>query len=166
MLLWALTVHGEETMKLTSSSFEAAKPIPAKFTCTGADVSPALKWEGVPAGTKSFALICDDPDAMSVAGKVWVHWVVWNIPATTAELPEGATKSDAKLQQGMTDFGRTGYGGPCPPPKHGVHHYHFKLYALDTELTLPAKATKKQLEEAMKGHILTQAEVMGTFERK
>ena len=153
-------------MKITSTSFAAGQPIPAKFTCTGEDVSPALQWAGAPAGTKSFALICDDPDALSVAGKVWVHWVVWNIPATATNLAEDASKADAKLPQGLTDFGRTGYGGPCPPPKHGVHHYHFKLYALDAELTLPAKATKKQLEEAMKGHVLAQAEVLGTFERK
>ena len=156
----------EATMKLSSPAFAEGQPIPTKFTCTGQDVSPALKWEGASAGTKSFALICDDPDAMSVAGKVWVHWVVWNIPATTSELPEDVSKSDAKLQQGMTDFGRSGYGGPCPPPKHGVHHYHFKLYALDAQLNLPDKATKKQLETAMKAHILAKAELIGTFERK
>jgi hypothetical protein len=162
----ALAAEKEATMKLTSPSFAEGQPIPAKFSCTGQDVSPALKWEGAPAETKSFALVCDDPDAMSVAGKVWVHWVAWGIPANRVELPENASKADTALKQGMTDFGRVGYGGPCPPPRHGVHHYHFRLYALDTALIVPAKATRKLLEEAMKGRVLAQAELIGTFERK
>ena len=156
-------------MKLTSPSFQHNQPIPKKFTGEGADVSPELKWDGAPAGTKSFALVCDDPDAMSVAGKVWDHWVIWNIPAGTTSLPEGVEKKETVLggaRQGLNTWPRLGYNGPMPPPGHGVHHYHFKLYALDTELDLPAKSTKKQLEAAMKGHILAQCELIGTYERK
>jgi Raf kinase inhibitor-like YbhB/YbcL family protein len=152
-------------MKLSSLSFQHNQRIPKQFTGEGPDVSPALKWESSPAGTKSFALICDDPDAMSVAGKVWVHWVVWNIPANKTELPENASKTGAGLKQGLNTWPRLGYNGPMPPPGHGVHHYHFKLYALDTMVELPAKSTKKQLEAAMKGHVLAQAELIGTYER-
>lgn len=156
---------------LSSSAFAANQPIPKKHTGEGPDVSPALTWAGAPAGAKSFALICDDPDAQSVAGHVWVHWVVYGIPATTTALPENVAKTDSVAalggaKQGMTDFKRVGYGGPMPPRGHGVHHYHFKLYALDTELNLPAKVIKKQVEDSMKGHILAQAELVGTYERR
>jgi len=161
----------EAAMKLTSSAFQPNEAIPAKFTCEGEDVSPALAWEAAPAGTKSFALVCDDPDAQSVAGKVWVHWLIWNIPPTASALPEGVAKTAAVLavggaRQGINDFRKTGYGGPCPPPHHGLHHYHFKLYALDTVLSLAPKATKAQLEAAIKGHVLDEAKVVGTYERK
>jgi Raf kinase inhibitor-like YbhB/YbcL family protein len=157
------------TMKLTSPSFAHNQPIPNKHAGDGQDVSPALKWEAAPVGTKSFVLICDDPDAMSVAGKVWDHWVIWNIPATTAELPENVEKKAVVLggvKQGLNSWPEVGYNGPLPPPGHGVHHYHFKLYALDVELSLPARSTKQQVEAAMKGHVLGQAELMGTYERK
>ncbi len=153
-------------MKLTSPSFQHQQPIPAKHTGEGADVSPALKWEGAPSATKSFALICDDPDA---PGGTWVHWVIYNIPAGTTELPEGVAKSDTVLggaRQGVNDFGRVGYGGPMPPRGHGKHRYFFKLYALKSALELPARATKAQLEAAMKGQILAQAELVGTYERR
>ena len=156
-------------MKLTSSAFQHNQRIPAKFTGEGADVSPSLKWEGAPSGVKSFALICDDPDAMSVAGKVWDHWLIWNIPATATELPENVEKKETVLgeaKQGMNGWPRLGYNGPMPPPGHGVHHYHFKLYALDTVLSLSAKAVKKQLLDAIKGHVLAEAELIGTYERK
>lgn len=162
--------YGEEaSMKLSSPSFQHNQPLPKKHTGEGQDVSPLLKWEGAPTGTKSFALICDDPDAMSVAGKVWDHWVIWNIPAATTELPENVEQKEVVLggaKQGLNSWPKVGYNGPMPPPGHGVHHYHFKLYALDTELSLPPKATKKQIEAAMKGHILAQAELIGTYERK
>jgi Raf kinase inhibitor-like YbhB/YbcL family protein len=162
----AVSVTAQEAaMKLTSPSFEPGKPIPAKFTGEGADVSPALKWEDAPAGTKSFALICDDPDAPV---GTWDHWLIWNIPATAKELPEGVAKTETALggaRQGMNSWPRLGYNGPQPPPGHGVHHYHFKLYALDAMLALPAKSTKKQLEEAMKGRVLAQAELVGTYKR-
>ena len=149
---------------LSSASFRNGQPMPAKHTCEGIDASPALKWEGAPTGTKSFALICDDPDA---PGGSWVHWVIYEIPANTKELPEGVAKSDAAAgaRQGMNDFGKVGYGGPCPPRGHGLHHYHFRLYALDTDLNLAARVTRRQLEAAMKGHILGQTELVGTYQR-
>lgn len=158
-------------LKISSSSFAHNQPIPAKYSCEGKDVSPSLKWEGAPTGTKSFALICDDPDAMSVANKVWVHWVIYGISAKTTELSENVAKTETVTslggaKQGMTDFGKVGYGGPCPPRGHGVHHYYFKLYALDTELNLAAKATKGQVEEAMRGHILAMTELVGTYQRQ
>lgn len=160
---------GEATMKLTSPSFAHNQPIPQKHTGEGQDRSPALKWEAAPAGTKSFVIICDDPDAISVAGMVWDHWVIWNIPATVTELPENLEKQNVVLggaRQGLNSWPAVGYNGPLPPPGHGVHHYHFRLYALDVELRLPAKATKKQVVAAMKGHILAEAELIGTYERK
>lgn len=161
----------EPIMKLSSPSFTASQRIPTKFTGEGVDVSPQLKWEGAPAETKSFALICDDPDAMSVAGVVWVHWVIWNIPGAAKELPENVAKTETvkalgEARQGMNTWPRLGYNGPMPPPGHGVHHYFFKLYALDTILALPVKSTKAQLEAAMKEHILAQTEYIGTYERK
>jgi Raf kinase inhibitor-like YbhB/YbcL family protein len=157
--------------KLSSPGFRHNQPIPAKFTCERQDVSPALNWEGAPAGTKSFALICDDPDAQSVAGFVWVHWVIWGIPATVTGLMENVAKtesvpaiSDAK--QGENSGSKLGYGGPCPPRGHGVHHYHFKVYALDMVPALKPRATKRQLEEVMRGHILAMAELVGTYQRE
>ena len=154
-------------MTLSSPSFRNNQPMPAKHSCEGEDASPALKWEGAPAGTKSFALICDDPDA---PGGSWVHWVMYGIPASTTELPEKVAKTDTVaalngVKQGVTDFGRVGYGGPCPPRGHGVHHYHFRLYALDAESNLAPRVTRRQLEAAMKGHILAQAELIGTYQR-
>lgn len=138
-----------------------------KQSCEGEDASPALKWEGAPAGTKSYALICYDPDA---PGEMWVHWVIYGIPATITELPENLAKTDTvdtlgSLKQGMNDFGRIGYGGPCPPRGHGVHYYHFHLYALDVELNIAPRVTRNQLYAAMKGHILMQTELMGTYQR-
>jgi Raf kinase inhibitor-like YbhB/YbcL family protein len=154
--------------KLSSPGFRHNYPVPAKFTCEGQDVSPTLKWEGAPAGTKSFALICDDPDAPA---STWVHWVIWGIPATATGLPENVTRTESVpalggTKQGENSASRLGYDGPCPPPGHGVHHYHFKLYALDTEPALKPWATKRQLEEAMGGHVLAIAELVGTYERK
>ena len=158
-------------MKLTSTAFAENQWIPTKHTGEGADVSPVLKWTGAPAGVKSFALICDDPDALSVAGKIWDHWLIWNIPATMTELPENVAKTETVAplggaRQGLNGWPRLGYNGPMPPPGHGVHHYHFKLYALDTVLPLPAQATKPQLETAMQSHVLAQTELIGTYERK
>jgi Raf kinase inhibitor-like YbhB/YbcL family protein len=154
-------------LTLTSPSFRNNQPMPAKFSCEGEDASPALKWEGAPAGTKSFALICDDPDA---PGGTWVHWVVYAIPAAATELLESVAKIDAVaalggLKQGMNDFGRVGYGGPCPPRGHGAHHYHFRLYALDAELNLAPRVKRQQLDAAIKGHILAQTELVGAYQR-
>lgn len=151
-------------MKLESTAFQPGQPIPAKYTCQGEDVSPALAWSDVPQRTKSLALIADDPDAPAGA---WVHWVLFNLPATAQSLPEGVPKQDraAGAVQGRNDFGKTGYGGPCPPPGK-PHRYFFKLYALDSPLDLKAGATKKDVERAMQGHVAGQAELMGTYKRR
>jgi Raf kinase inhibitor-like YbhB/YbcL family protein len=158
--------------KLSSTAFEPGRVIPRKHTGEGEDVSPPLSWEHVPDGTKEFALICDDPDAPTP--QPWVHWVIYGIPAEVRHLPEGI-KNDPKLTQPILalqgknswDSGKTiGYRGPMPPPGHGTHHYHFKLYALDTPLELAPGATKDQLLRAMKGHVVALAELIGTYERK
>jgi hypothetical protein len=152
-------------LQLTSAAFTEGSPIPVKYTCDGQDVSPPLKWSGAPEGARSFALIADDPDAP--AG-TWVHWVLYNLPASAAELPEGVPTSESIAgggKQGRNDFGRFGYGGPCPP-RGNPHRYFFKLYALDTELNLPAHAAKPDVERAMRGHILAEEQLMGTYKRK
>jgi hypothetical protein len=152
-------------IQLTSTAFAEGKPIPAKYTCDGADVSPPLKWSSVPEGTKSLALISDDPDAPV---GTWVHWVIYNIPPDATELAEGVPKSETLTNgatQGMTDFKRVGYGGPCPP-QGGPHRYFFKLYALDTTLSLKRGATKQELLRTMEGHILAEGQLMGTYQRR
>ncbi len=159
-------------MKLTSPAFEPGQPIPKRYTGEGADVSPPLEWSNVPEGTQEFALICDDPDAPTP--EPWVHWVIYKIPADVTKLPEGIAKTP-KLSvppgalQGKNSWpsGQTiGYRGPMPPPGHGRHRYYFRLYALDKKLDLQPGLTKKQLLEAMKGHILGEGELMGTYERR
>lgn len=150
-------------MNLTSSAFSYGQPIPVKYSCKGEDVSPPLAWDEPPAGTKSFALIMDDPDAPM---GTWVHWVLFNIPAAARGLPEGVPTDPAFADgsvQGVTSARSVGYHGPCPPS--GTHRYFFKLYALDTILDLSSKADKKALLAAMEGHILAQAELMGTFSK-
>jgi len=158
--------EGDKKMeiKITSSAFEDGGMIPAKYTCDGADISPPLKWEAVPEGTKSIALISDDPDAPM---GTWVHWVIFGLPADTKELaenipPDKILPNGAK--QGTSDFGRIGYGGPCPPS--GTHRYFFKVYALDAELDLQAGARKKDLLRAMEGHILAEGQLMGKYKKK
>ena len=151
-------------MELKSSAFAAAGMIPKQYTCDGQDISPPLNWSDVPPGTKSLALIADDPDAPM---GTWVHWVVWNIPPTLRGLDENVPKRDSLpngIKQGMTDFKKIGYGGPCPPS--GTHRYFFKLYALDTTLNLPPTTIKKELEKALHGHVLQQAELIGKYARK
>lgn len=151
-------------MELKSSTFEAGGMIPKKYTCDGQGVSPPLSWSAVPKGANSLALIADDPDAPM---GTWVHWVVWNIPANALALEEDQPKRDSLptgMKQGMSDFQRVGYGGPCPPS--GTHRYFFKLYALDAMLNLPSSTTKKELEKAMQGHLIQQAELMGKYRRK
>lgn len=151
-------------IKITSSAFEDGGLIPAKYTCDGADVSPPLQWDAVPEGTKSIALISDDPDAPM---GTWVHWVLFNLPAQTRELPENVPLDETLpngAKQGITDFGRVGYGGPCPPS--GTHRYFFKIYALDTELQIDTGAGKRGLLKAMEGHILGQGQLMGKYKRK
>jgi len=151
-------------IKVTSSAFEDGGLIPAKYTCDGEDISPPLQWAGVPEGAGSVALICDDPDAPM---GTFVHWVLFNLPATTTELAEDVP-ADKTLpngaRQGITDFGRIGYGGPCPPG--GTHRYFFKIYALDTELALKAGAGKRELLRAMEGHILAQGQLIGKYKRR
>ena len=145
-------------MKLTSPAFAEGEGIPAKHTCDGADVSPALSWRDVPQGTAAFALIADDPDAP--AG-TWVHWVLYNLPPTLTDLREDDSGGGI---QGRTDFGATKYGGPCPPPGK-PHRYFFKLYALREKLDLPRGATKADVERAMRGQVLGEAQLMGTYGR-
>jgi len=155
----------KERMQLTSTAFAEGAAIPAKHTCDAEDISPPLKWTGVPADTKSLVLIVDDPDAPV---GTWVHWVLYDLPATASELAEGVAKSQYLpngAKQGLNDFKRLGYGGPCPPPGK-PHRYFFKLYALDTALDLKPGLTKKDLEAAMEKHILAQAQLMGTYQRK
>lgn len=156
--------EGGDTMRLASAAFTEGGTIPARYTGDGEDVSPPLAWSDAPAGTKSFALICDDPDAPR---GTWVHWVVFSIPANVNSLGEDvpADKTLANgARHGITDFRKLGYGGPAPPS--GTHRYYFKLYALDTMLDLQPGATKGQLLDAMKGHILAEAQLMGKYARK
>ena len=153
-----------KAFKLETSSFLPGDDIPRKFTCEGPDVSPALTWTEPPAGTKSFALIADDPDAPR---GTFVHWVVYNLPATARRLSEATPGNDEMSgggRQGMNDFPMSGYAGPCPPPGK-YHRYFFRLYALDTVLNLKSGATRQELDRAMKGHVLAEAEVMGRFRR-
>jgi len=153
-------------MTLTSPAFEQGGQIPSKYTCEGDDVSPPLMWDGAPEGTKSFVLIVDDPDAPDPRApqRLWVHWIVYNIRPETTSLPENASAvrlpPDTRL--GVNDFKGMGYGGPCPPI--GRHRYFHKLYALDTKLDL-RKATKPEVELAMKGHVLAGTELIGTYEK-
>lgn len=149
---------------LKATAFANGGEIPKKYTCSGADVSPALIWEGVSRAAHSLALIVNDPDA---PGGTWTHWTMWNIPAHLTSLPEAAPAEEALengARQGKNDFHRIGYGGPCPPPGK-AHRYFFKLYALDTVLDLQAAAGRKDLDRAMKRHIVSEAEWMGTYRR-
>jgi Raf kinase inhibitor-like YbhB/YbcL family protein len=151
-------------IKITSSAFQDGGLIPAKYTCDGADVSPPLQWDNVPQGTKSIALICDDPDAPM---GTFVHWVIFGLPAETRQLAE-KVPADKTLpsgaRQGTSGFGGVGYGGPCPPS--GTHRYFFKIYALDTTLDLPAGARKSDLLKVMQGHILAQGQLVGKYKRR
>ena len=151
-------------MKITSEVFEEGSMIPAKYTCDGVDVSPPLNWSAVPYGTVSLALICDGPDAPM---GVWVHWVLFNIPPDVENLPEGVQSKpvlDSGAVHGKNNFGRYGYGGPCPPG--GTHRYYFKLYALDRKIESQPGITKKELLEKMEGHILAKVALMGRYARQ
>lgn len=151
------------TFKLTIKGFREGDTIPKRYTCEGADLSPALEWEDAPATAKSFALIVDDPDAP--AG-TWNHWLLWDIPASVQRLDEGFRPGNVGVS-GKSDFGRTGYGGPCPPRGHGAHRYFFKLYALDVDsLGLREKAKRADLDRALRGHVLAEAQYMGRYERR
>lgn len=150
-------------MRLKSSTFEPNGPIPRRCSMEGQNLSPQLKWSGAPAGTKSFALICHDPDAplASPGSYGFVHWVLYNIPASVTELPEGATAGT----EGVSGFGKPGYGGPMPPPGHGIHHYFFVLMALDQELDLEPGLTLWQLMSRVEPHVIGMNRLMGTYQR-
>jgi Raf kinase inhibitor-like YbhB/YbcL family protein len=152
-------------MKLSSTAFSHQGSIPPRHTCEGEDLAPPLAWSDAPSGTKSFALIVDDPDAPDPAAPTmtWVHWVVYNLPAGTHALPEGG-RLPAGAHSGLNDWHRTGWGGPCPPI--GRHRYFFKLYALDAVLPQMRSPNKAALEQAMKGHVLAQAELIGTYQKQ
>jgi hypothetical protein len=153
-----LFASGEAKMKITSSAFQEGGNIPSKFTCDGGDTSPPLQIAEVPSGAKSLALVVDDPDAPS---GLFTHWMVWNIPAQANTIAQG---SAPKGVHGTNDFGKSGYGGPCPPS--GMHRYYFKIFALDRELDLPPGTKRSQLDAAMKGHVVAQGELMGRYSRK
>ena len=166
LFLWqgTVTMGGEKLqIKVKSTAFEEGGMIPERYTCDGADVSPPLALSAVPEGAKSIALICDDPDAPR---GTWVHWVLFNLPPDTKEIPE-SLPTNKKLENGamhgINDFRKIGYGGPCPPS--GTHRYYFKVYALDTEIDLKAGITKRKLLKAMKGHILAEGQLMGKYTR-
>lgn len=153
------------SVELKSDAFASGQSIPAKYGCTGKNISPALTWNEPPAGTRSFALIMDDPDA---PGGTWVHWVLFNIPAEARGLPEnlpltGKNVDPNAIYAGKNSWGNTAYGGPCPPS--GTHRYYFRLYALDTTLSLLPGATRDELLREMKDHVLAQGELMGTFSK-
>ncbi len=151
------------SIDIQSDVFEEGGDIPAKYTCDGKDISPPLKWSGFSDSTKSFAIICDDPDAPV---GTWVHWVICNIPVSMTSLPEGIKIKETVLEgvlQGINDFRRIGYGGPCPP--RGTHRYYFRIYALDSMLDLTAGASKLKLLKTMEGHILSKGELMGKYSR-
>jgi len=151
------------SLKLTSTTFKEGEPIPRQYTCDGVNVSPSLEWSGVPKSAKTLVIIADDPDAPAGA---WVHWVLYNLPADNIGMVENLPATDelkAGGFQGKNDFGKIGYGGPCPPS--GTHRYFFKIYALDSELPLKAGATKAEVEKAMEGHVVTQGQLMGTYRK-
>ena len=154
-------------LKITAPAFSHKEEIPSKYTCDGEDISPALEWSEPPEGSKSIALIVDDPDAPDPAAPkmTWVHWVLYNIPPSATGLPEGVKSQDLPegTKEGLNDWKRTGYGGPCPPI--GRHRYFHKLYALDVVLPDLGKPTKRELEKALEGHILAKVELIGTYKR-
>lgn len=152
-------IYSMDSLTISSPVFKHGEPIPARYTCDGQDVSPPLAISNIPASTQGLALIVDDPDAPS---GMWVHWVAWNIPPRTVEIPENSLPPGSS--QGWNDWKNNSYGGPCPPS--GTHRYYFRLYALDTALQLAPSTSKTVLERAMHGHILAKAELMGTYQRR
>jgi Raf kinase inhibitor-like YbhB/YbcL family protein len=176
MLGWLATAGGADkphptnvmNIQITSTAFSEGQPIPAKYSCEGSDISPPLRWipqGGPPANIKSFTLIMDDPDAPV---GTWVHWVLYDLPPDATGLPENVAKTrdlSSGAKQGLNSWPRLGYGGPCPPPGK-PHRYFFKLYALDKMLDLKPNATKMDVEAAMKGHVLAEGQLMGTYQRK
>jgi Raf kinase inhibitor-like YbhB/YbcL family protein len=151
-------------VQLNTPAFKPGSDIPDEFTCDGSNISPALSWSAPPEGTQSFALVVEDPDA---PGRTWIHWVLYDLRPTERGLPEGVEPKGtlpSGARQGRNDFGKIGYGGPCPPPGPS-HRYYFRLYALDTRLELSAGATRAQIERSIRGHVLARAELMGRYRR-
>ncbi|MBI4469028.1 MAG: YbhB/YbcL family Raf kinase inhibitor-like protein [Acidobacteria bacterium] len=151
------------TLELSSLAFQEGGSIPREYTCDGKDISPPLAWDGIPDLAVTLSLICDDPDAPR---GTWVHWVLFNLPATVTSLPAGVPGTpqvNGGGQQGINDFRKSGYGGPCPPS--GTHRYYFRLYALDVELNLGSSTSRSQLSKAMEGHVLAEAQLMGRYAR-
>lgn len=166
LLIAAIAFTGGKRMKVESPVFQEGDPIPKRYTCDGLDISPPIRWSNFPEGTKSFVLIMDDPDAPI---GTFTHWIIYDIPPQVSELDEGIPKVEeiSLVKQGINDFGYVGYGGPCPPKGHGHHRYYFRVYALDIEsLGLSPRATRKQVEERMRGHILAEGSVMGRYRRE
>jgi len=162
--LFLAVTGGAMALELRSAAFAEGGSIPSQYTCDGKNVSPPLAWSGIPPAAKSLALVCDDPDAPV---GVWVHWVVYGLPSSTAALPEGVPARDeigGGGRQGKNDFRKIGYGGPCPPS--GTHRYVFTLSALDSKLDLPAGATKQDLLAAMRGHVLAETKLIGKYSRR
>ena len=160
------STNNKAEIKLTSSAFSEGQPIPRAYTCDGVNISPPLEWSGVPKTARTIAIVCDDPDAPDAPGGTWVHWVLYNLPADNIGLVENLPATErlkAGGFQGTNDFGKIGYGGPCPPS--GTHRYFFHVYALDSELPLNAGTTKAELMKAMEGHTLLQGQLMGTYRR-
>lgn len=170
LVSWSAVAQKEvsQAMRITSTAFKGGGEIPERFTCDGENISVPVAWSGVPRGTKSLVLIVDDPDAPdpSAPKMTWVHWVLYNIPPGVRSLPEGARRKNlpSGVLEGLNDWSRTGYGGPCPPI--GRHRYFHKLYALDTVVQRLASPTKAALEKLMAGHILSRAELIGTYMKK
>lgn len=162
----AALAREEGSMRINSTAFSNQGAIPALYTCEGKDTSPPLAWSDIPTGTKSLALIVDDPDAPDPAAPTmtWVHWILYNLPAENGGLPEDVKALPIGTREGLNDWKRTGYGGPCPPI--GRHRYFHKLYALDTVLPDLKQPTKAKLEEAMKGHVIGEAQLMGTYQKR
>lgn len=150
-------------IKMKSAVFDEGEPIPTRYTCDGVDISPPLEWDVLPENTESIALICEDPDA---PGGLWTHWIIFNLPPGTRNLKEHVMERevlDNGAMQGLNDFGRIGYGGPCPPG--GTHRYYYKMYAMDIKLDLPPQTRRNELLEAIDGHILDQGQIMGVYTR-
>jgi len=160
------------SVRVTSRAFAAGTPVPKKhaYAGEGQNVSPEISWAGIPTGAREIAFLCDDPDAPTP--KPWVHWVAYRIPADAKGFPEGVPNKPGPLEnppgmlQGKNNWDEIGWGGPLPPPGHGVHHYHFQVFALDTHLQLMGGATKEDLLRAIEGHVLARGELVGTYERK
>lgn len=165
MTAGSVLARAEGNMRINSTAFSHETAIPTLYTCEGKDISPPITWSDIPPGAKSLALVVDDPDAPDPAAPkmTWVHWVLYNLPAGNGGLPEGVSALPAGAKEGVNDWKRTGYGGPCPPI--GRHRYFHKLYALDTVLPDLKQPTKAKLEEAMKGHVISEAQLMGTYQK-